>query len=111
MTQQSILGKGIPNLYLQKDYASQEGWCVRVETIVPVNNKKEIEDWLDAKARSKDLADSLIGQVPDGGDQFGARHMVAAALGFELSDDGKSVSKARVKPPSIEREVGTPSRT
>ena len=107
MAQLGALGKGIPNIYLQKDYANTEGWCVRVETLVPIKNEKEVREWLDTRANSKpkELADSLIEQVPDGGDQFGARHMVAAALGYELADDGKSIGRPRLKPSSTERVV------
>jgi hypothetical protein len=110
-----VEGIGHPNVILQNDFRGTAGWCVVVETAVPVKNFDDIRALLESgkPADLRPLAESIVAQVPaDGGDQFGARHMVAAAFGFELADDGKSIAKPRsFKAPeftSTEREVRRP---
>jgi len=99
-------GIGHPNLIFQRDYRDIKGWCVVVDTIVPVKNENEIKDWLDSGRDIRLLTNSLIEQTPDGGDQTGARHMLAAALGFELGADGKSLEpRAFTKTKPVEKEV------
>jgi hypothetical protein len=88
-------GIGHPNIILKKDYRdpSDSRWAVCVETTVPIDNEEEVRTWLD-NGSIRALAESVIGQVPDEGDQVGARHMVAAAFGFELGPDNlKLVSR------------------
>jgi hypothetical protein len=89
-------GIGHPNIYLEKDFASSEGWYVRVETMMPIPDSDfdTVNAWL-AKSDTggKVAADYLIDKVPgDKGQSVNrnARHMVAAAFGFELdSKTGK----------------------
>jgi len=79
MSRLTALGIGHSNITLERDYKEDKGWCVRVETEIPINNEAEVRAWLD-KSQQGDieaLVTSVITQVPDKGGQFGARHMVA----------------------------------
>jgi hypothetical protein len=89
------LGIGHSNIFLERDYRGDKGWCVRVETEIPIKNEPEVKAWLESTKPGdiEALVTSVIGQVPDMGGQLGARHMVAAAFGFELGEDGKSISR------------------
>jgi hypothetical protein len=95
----TMLGKGHPNITLERDYRdpAYAGWNVRVETLVPIDNEPDIRKWLEdnTNASIKTLANSILDQVPDAGDQLGARHMVAAAFGFELGRDNRTVGAPR----------------
>ena len=88
-------GIGHPNIYLEKDFASSEGWYVRVETMMPIPDSDfdTVNAWLaKSDAGGKAAANYLIEKVPgDKGQNANrnARHMVAAAFGFELDSKGK----------------------
>ncbi len=92
-----LLGLGIPNLWVEADYAGARApaWRLRVETLVPIGDDQElakVKGWLasQAAADKRSLADHLVPKVPGGGPgQMDAKRMVAAAFGFELDKTGK----------------------
>ncbi len=82
---ETILGTGHPNLILQRDFADAEGgWVATVETTVPIEETKreQIEEWL-ASAHPRALVEYLVGRVPADPRADNAKHMIAAAFGFE----------------------------
>jgi hypothetical protein len=101
-TAQGFLGIGHPNIILQKDYRDDlsKGWCVRVETTVPVGNEKQIRDWLDQYEKDHDfdpapLVQSVLDQVPADIDPVSVRHMIAGAFGYELGQDNRTLGVPR----------------
>ncbi len=92
-----LFGLGIPNLWLEADYAGARAaaWRLRVETLVPIGDEQElakVKGWLasQAAADKKSLADPLVPKVPGGGARhMDAKRMVAAAFGFALDKTGK----------------------
>jgi|SwirhisoilCB2_FD_contig_31_20638075_length_893_multi_3_in_0_out_0_2 hypothetical protein len=80
-------GIGHPNIILQKDYAGDAQWYAKVETMVPIPDQDvpKLEEWLEsANTGGIDLANYLVKKVPDNDKRADARHMIAAALGFEM---------------------------
>ncbi|MEO7503539.1 MAG: hypothetical protein ABIW94_12955 [Gemmatimonadaceae bacterium] len=100
---EKFLGTGHPNLILQRDFADIDGWVATVETTVPIEDSKrqQIEEWL-ALPRSKALADYLVGRVPADTRSDRAKHMIAAAFGFEW--DGSAVIEPASTPTPTPRQ-------
>ena len=45
LTPGKVEGIGHPNIILERDYRDVKGWCVRMETVVPINNVDQVQRW------------------------------------------------------------------
>ena len=91
MADLNMLGSGIPNIYLEKDYNGDEKrWVLRVETTVPLDDEVQVKEWLEktGEQSTEVVLSDILRQVPNRGGRADAQHMVAAAFGFECDKDG-----------------------
>jgi hypothetical protein len=99
MGDMNMLGSGIPNIYLEKDYNGDEKrWVLRVETTVPLDDEVQVRQWLEKTSSepTEVVLSDILRQVPNRGGRADAQHMVAAAFGFECDKNG--VLKPRPTP-------------